>query len=165
MHPWVTCISSTNEQCSWRGQQEHYILENFYWTKLLDFSLELLFLNLEEKRIELCPGYDMFFFPPPSFHKYRGLGKVVSSGFWNSFPTQFFFSELFSFISPTYDVGYILIFPGLKVCLEGGSRYLQASQVERKLFSVMHFTAGIWEFTSLFHAWFLCVLCIYHVYF
>lgn len=57
-------VSRTNEQCRRRGQQEHYILENFYWTKLFDFSLELLSLHLEEKLIELCPGYDMFVFSP-----------------------------------------------------------------------------------------------------
>lgn len=54
--------------------------------KTLDFSLELLSLHSEEKLIELCPGYDVFwhlfffifFFTSP---KNRGLREVSSSGF------------------------------------------------------------------------------------
>lgn len=74
--------------------------------------------------------------------KYGGLGDVSSSGFWNSFPFQLLFSELFSFISPTSTVGCILsILTRSKQRREGDSRLPRAWQT--KLFKVVYFTYSI----------------------
>lgn len=97
-----------------KGPREHYILEKLLLLdQTFDFSPELLSLHLEEKLIELCPGYDAFFFPPPSMEV---LQKCPPQGFEIHFLCNLLLSELFFFISPTSTVGCILsIFESIKV--------------------------------------------------
>lgn len=68
-----------------RGSENVASLKTSFIGQTFYFSPELLSLPIEEKLIELCPGYDVFFFSPPSPLrtplKYAGLGEVSSSGF------------------------------------------------------------------------------------
>lgn len=106
-----------------RGSENVASLKTSFIGLTFYFSPELLSLHIEEKLIELCPGYDVFFpFSPPPPRKYAGLGEVSSSGFWNSFPLQLLLSELFSFLSPTSTAGPFFIFSGIK-----GSFYVATS--------------------------------------
>lgn len=65
-----------------RGSENAASLKTSFIGLTFYFSPELLSLHIEEKLIELCPGYDVFFpFSPPPPRKYAGLGEVSSSGF------------------------------------------------------------------------------------
>lgn len=131
-------VINTREE---RGSDCVASLKTSFIGQTLYFSSELLSLHIQEKLIELCPGYDVFFFlsaPTPQPSRTQVLVKCPPRGFEIHFLCNYYFLSCF----PLFPLPWLQGVFSFLVESKGVSTWLQASCIECQQ---LYTKSGVWR--------------------